>query len=96
MEFKSELIKDRLEIDLYDDNGKKVGYILGAFNKKDVLTIEHTVVDQLNRGKGYAAMLVKEALKYVKDNRYKVNATCSYAYKYFQRNSEEVKDLLAE
>lgn len=56
----------------------------------DILT---TYVDPGLRGKGVAAALVEEGLKYARENNYKVIPTCSYVEVYLKRN-DTYNDLI--
>uniref|UniRef100_A0A914CIH8 Protein NATD1 n=1 Tax=Acrobeloides nanus TaxID=290746 RepID=A0A914CIH8_9BILA len=56
----------------------------------------HTEVPSQFQGKGYAALLVKDALKYCKDNNLKVVPTCWYVEKYIrEKGTPEEKNLVA-
>jgi uncharacterized protein len=56
----------------------------------------HTETDPAEQGKGYAAILVREALRDVRENsRDKVLPVCSYVVMYMQRHPE-THDLLKE
>ena len=59
----------------------------------EVLNLNHTYVPYEHRGKGIAGELVKAALTYAKENKYKIIPSCSYAAVYFQRHPE-YEDLL--
>ncbi len=75
------VIKDS-KIILLDENENEIGFIkFEIFN--DVLDVISTVVNENYQGKGYAKILMKECEKYIRNNNYKVKATCSYAKKYF-------------
>ncbi len=54
----------------------------------DVLDLHHTFVPDSMRGKGVAALLAEEALRYARDNALKVEPTCSYIAVYIRRHPE--------
>ncbi len=60
---------------------------------KDCLDLTHTIVPRPIEGRGVAASLVKEALKYARENGLKIRPICSYTVAYFNRHPDE-KDLL--
>ncbi|MFG3449414.1 GNAT family N-acetyltransferase [Stenotrophomonas sp. NPDC047960] len=58
------------------------------------MVITHTEVPEAIAGRGIAAELTKIALRYARDNRYKVVPACAYAEQFFERHAE-YQDLLA-
>jgi hypothetical protein len=61
--------------------------------RKNVIDFYFTFVPGEVRGKGIAAKLVEEGLKYAEKNKLKVIPSCSYVSVYIHRN-EEYKVLL--
>ena len=61
----------------------------------DRMELTHTIVPQAIEGRGVAAALVKEALRYARDNHLRVMPICSYTVAYFRRHPEE-DDLLCQ
>lgn len=53
-----------------------------------VMSIIHTYTVPRFRGKGYAGMLMREALRYAEKNGLKVRPVCSYAVAYARKHSE--------
>lgn len=53
-----------------------------------VYNIYHTYVDDFLRGKGIASQLVKEAVKTIESLGGKVEATCSYAKHWLEKNNK--------
>lgn len=53
-----------------------------------VYNIYHTYVDDSLRGKGIASQLVKEAVKTIESLGGKVEATCSYAKHWLEKNNK--------
>ncbi|MGN7838808.1 GNAT family N-acetyltransferase [Stenotrophomonas sp. 22385] len=58
------------------------------------MVITHTEVPEAIAGRGIAAELTRIALRYARDNRYKVVPACAYAEQFFERHAE-YQDLLA-
>ncbi|WP_313346150.1 GNAT family N-acetyltransferase [Stenotrophomonas sp.] len=57
------------------------------------MTITHTEVPEPISGQGIAGELTKVALRYARDNRFKVVPACAYAEAFLERH-EEYNDLL--
>lgn len=60
----------------------------------DVLELHHTVVPPALQGLGLAAQLVQAALDWARENRLRVQPTCSYVASYMKRHPQ-TQDLLA-
>ena len=77
---------------IYKD-GKEtfVSYVLA----EGKLNLNHTHTDPELRGKGLAALVVRAALEYVKENNLKVFPGCSYVQSFLAKNYE-YKSLVAE
>jgi predicted GNAT family acetyltransferase len=60
----------------------------------DVMTITHTEVPPPVEGRGIASALVKAALDYARDHRWKVRPACSYADAWMRRHPD-YEDLRA-
>ena len=75
--------EDRIYIEA---NGRVIAQI--DFEKKDNKTysIVHTYVDERLRGKNIASNLVEEAVTYIHEKGYDVDATCSYAKKWLEKH----------
>jgi len=54
----------------------------------DTLEFHHTYVPKSARGQGHAAVIVRTALDYARDNNFKVQPSCSYVAGYIERNPE--------
>ena len=52
----------------------------------DILTIDHTEVDEDLEGKGFAGKLLKRAVEYAREKNLKIDPLCPYAEVQFQRN----------
>jgi predicted GNAT family acetyltransferase len=58
-----------------------------------VMTILHTKVPEVNRGRGVGAQLMRAALALAREKGWKVNPACSYALA-FMRREPQYADLL--
>jgi predicted GNAT family acetyltransferase len=81
-------IKEEGKIRYTDEEGKTLAEIdFPAIDEKTVL-ITHTSVDDSLRGQGIAKKLVEEVLAEAKKDGKKIQATCSYARAYFEKNPD--------
>lgn len=71
----------------YEENGKTLAEVT-FIGDEDVLTINHTFVDDSLRGQGIASKLVQEAVNEIKRQNKKVQASCSYAVKWLEKYPE--------
>ena len=71
----------------YEENGKILAEIT-FIGDEDVLTINHTFVDDSLRGQGIASQLVQEAVNEIKRQNKQVQASCSYAIKWLEKHPE--------
>lgn len=62
--------------------------------KRKRMVITHTEVPEAIAGRGIAGELTRVALRYARDNKYKVVPKCAYAEQFFERHAE-YHDLLA-
>ncbi|HSP11312.1 MAG TPA: GNAT family N-acetyltransferase [Salegentibacter sp.] len=60
----------------------------------DILTIDHTEVDEELEGKGFAGKLLKRAVEFAREENLKIDPLCPYAEVQFQRN-ESYQDVKA-
>ncbi len=54
---------------------------------ENVIEITHTIVSPALQGQGIARKLVEKVLEIAKEKGYKVNASCSYAKHYLEKNN---------
>lgn len=71
----------------YEENGKTLAEVT-FIGDEDVLTINHTFVDDSLRGQGIASKLLQEAVNEIKRQNKKVQASCSYAVKWLEKHPE--------
>ena len=69
-----------------ENEGKVVAEVEFEKISDNTYNIYHTFVDESLRGQGIAQELVKKAVEYIKKNNCKVEATCSYAKHYLEKN----------
>ena len=81
-----EFIKEDNRIFLKDENAKIIAEIEFEEIESGKYNIYHTFVDESLRGKGIASKLVQEAVNEIKSRNGKVQATCSYAKKWLEKN----------
>ncbi|MFT5143975.1 MAG: putative GNAT family acetyltransferase [Rhodothermales bacterium] len=62
---------------------------------EDCVSLHHTMVPYAHRGKGIAAMLVREALNWAREEGLAVRPQCSYVGHFITQNPE-YQDLLGE
>ncbi len=73
---------------LKGENGKIIAEIDFEQKEDGVYNIFHTFVDESLRGQGVASKLVKKAVEEIKKKGSKIEATCSYAKKWIEKNKE--------
>lgn len=77
------------EIYLKAEDGKRVAYV--CFEKIDdgVYNIYHTYVDESMRGKGVAGDMLSFTVKHLKSiGVKKIEATCTYAFNWLEKNNK--------
>ena len=84
MDFKKE--ENRIYIE--DSNGEVIAEIEFEEVRDGVYNIFHTFVDESLRGQGIASKLVEKAVEVIKNRNGKVEATCSYAKKWLEKNKD--------
>lgn len=81
-----DFLKKENKIYLEDENGKIIAEIDFEKLEDNKYNIYHTFVDDSLRGKGIASKLVEEAVKEIKSRNGIVEATCSYAKSWLEKN----------
>lgn len=84
-----EFIKEGNRIFLKDENAKIIAEIEFEEIESGKYNIYHTFVDESLRGKGIASKLVQEAVNEIKSRNGTVQATCSYAKKWLEKNKQK-------
>ncbi len=89
-----------------DEHGKKGAFYIEkdgewlaelAYTKADDsrIEIDHTEVDESLRGEGIGEKLVEEAVRFARENNLKIVATCPFAKKVIDENTD-FQDVLTE
>ncbi len=77
-----------------DEDGEWVAELTYVKSGDGEITIDHTEVDKNLRGDNIGEDLVAEAVKYARENKLKINATCPYAKKVLEEKPE-YQDVLS-
>lgn len=77
-----------------EEDGEWVAEMTYVRNAEDEITIDHTEVDESLEGKGIGGDLVAEAVKFARENKLKIRATCPFAKKELGKHAE-YDDVLA-
>ena len=77
-----------------EENGERIANLLYVFTDDCTFSIEHTIVNTGNEGKGIAKKLVDAAVDFARQNNYKIIPTCPYAKKVLE-GSDLYKDILS-
>lgn len=72
----------------FEQEGKILAEIEFEKIKEDTYSIYHTFVDESLRGQGIASKLVEKAVEEIKKKNCKIEATCSYAKKWLEKNTK--------
>ena len=70
-----------------EENNEDIGYISFEI-KDDTIIIISTVVYEKYQGKGMASTLIKEILRYAKNNNFKIKPLCSFVIHYIEKHQE--------
>ena len=81
-----EFIKEDSKIYILDNNKKVIAEISFYESENGIFIIDHTFVDESLRGQGIAGKLVEMAVEEIEKRGGKVEATCSYAKKWLEKN----------
>lgn len=71
-----------------NESGAVIAEITFPEREKGIYVIDHTFVDESLRGQGVAKVLVEMAIDQIKEQKGKVEATCSYAQHYLEKNPQ--------
>ena len=78
---------------LAEEDGKRMGYLSYEWADGSVFAIMHTVVDEAFQGRGVAKALLAAAVKYARENGFRIYAVCPYVVKQFEKPEyNDVKD----
>ncbi len=77
-----------------EENEKEMAVMTYTVQNEMQFSIDHTVVDPSQGGKGLGKLLFLEAVKFAREHHYKIVPLCAYAASVFQK-SDEYNDVLA-
>ena len=80
-------IKEKGRIFCKDENGNILAEVTYQHIGNNIYNIDHTFVDEKLRGQGIAKELVELAVQEIKKEHGKLQATCSYAKHYLEKNN---------
>lgn len=83
-----DFIHDENKIYLNDSNDHMVAVVTFPKVKDNLVTIDHTFVDNSLRGQGIAGQLMEEAVKHFREHGLTAKLSCSYAVKWFGEHPE--------
>jgi uncharacterized protein len=75
-----------------DEDGEWIAE-LTYFRTNDIMTIDHTEIDEKLRGEGIGQDMVKAAVEYARANGLKIRAVCPYAKKIIE-STPDFQDVL--
>ncbi len=81
-------IRETHQITVKNEDGKIIVKATFPFIKPGVVNVNHTYVDPSLRGQGVASNLMHEVVDHIKDQGFKVVATCPYAVVWFKKHRE--------
>jgi predicted GNAT family acetyltransferase len=99
MHVQNEIVVDRLEADgqgafFVIQQNTRVAELTYTRVNPDLVTIDHTHVDERLRGLGVARKLLDAAVAWARSTKTKLSATCPYATTQFERDAS-IRDVLA-
>ncbi len=82
-----EVVIDKNKVILNDSDKKTVGEVCFEESGQDIYNISHVFVDEKLRGQNIASKLMEYTIKELKQRgARKVEATCSYAARWLEKN----------
>ena len=79
-----------------DDKGELMAEIDFCVVRDGVIDITHTFVNPVLRGQGIAGQLMELIVDYMRRNKLKAIASCSYSNSWLQKNKEAYADVIAD
>lgn len=70
-----------------DENGKEMAKITFSYISDDIISIEHTIVDESLRGQGIAKKLVDALAELIREKHLKAKAVCPYVVSLFAKDT---------
>jgi len=78
-----------------DENKKLMAEEILTAKSNGEIDIEHIFVDSSLRGQGIACELMETVAEYLRKNRLKTTATCSYANSWLIKNKASYEDIIS-
>ncbi|MVZ60931.1 GNAT family N-acetyltransferase [Sphingobacterium humi] len=75
------------------EDGKKIGEMTYSAAGPGKIIIDHTEVDEQEKGKGIGHVLLMKAVEYARDNQVKIMPLCPFAKASFDRDVT-IRDVL--
>ncbi|HZK22427.1 MAG TPA: GNAT family N-acetyltransferase [Oscillospiraceae bacterium] len=79
-----------------DENNELMAELTYDFKSSNEININRTFVNTKLRGQGVAGKLMKEAVTYLRRNKLKTTASCSYANSWLTKRKEELSDIISD
>ena len=83
-EERKSILKSRFE---FEENGA-VAYLEFETDSAGWITLWHTEVPEVLRGRGLSSLLAQTALEYARENRFKVDVICPLVKDYIHKHPE--------
>jgi len=71
-----------------EENGKRIAELAYTWRTKDVISIDHTEVDESLEGKGVGSALVEHVVQFARETGIKIKLYCAFAKKVFERHTD--------
>ena len=86
--------REKERIDLYTDDGVRVGEIEYKLGGNNELFATHTEVFQGNEGKGYGSQLVDALAAYAEETNATIRPVCPFVTALFQRKPDKYAKVI--
>ena len=71
-----------------EENGNRIAELAYTWRGKDVLSIDHTEVDEILEGKGVGSALVEHIVAFAREKGIKMKLYCAFAKKVFEKRKD--------
>lgn len=79
-----------------DDNGELMAEVTFKHESDNEVNIDHVYVNPVLRGQGVASKIMLVIVEYLRKEKIKATATCSYANSWFKKNEQEYLDVISD
>ena len=87
--------KEKLGSFYIEENGNRIAELAYTWRSDDLMSLDHTEVDESLEGKGVGSALVEHAVNFAREKNIKIKLYCPFATKVFERH-KEYHDVLAK